>query len=246
MNSRCVPLLALLFTLALDAASARAGEIRVSPVRVALGGARTSATLTLTNGGAAPVRIQATTHTWDELPDGRMALEPSDAVLAFPAFIELAPGASQVVRIGIRAPAAGSERTFRVVFEELPGSHKVAENTVAFRQRISVPIFVTPKGARPVVAIGPPAFRDGRLAFSLENRGDAFYMATRIVITAERAAPAEPVTSELRGWYVLAGGRRDYLADLPAGCVTGVRITVEAERHASTTIHAPLRVGCAE
>lgn len=106
------------------------GDLMVAPTRVILEGRVRSAEVTVVNRGAGKATFRASLVEMDMEEDGRLKERPkrpheicaSDLVRFAPRQMELAPGASQVVRIQARKPAglpAGEYRS-HMVFQSLP------------------------------------------------------------------------------------------------------------------------------
>ncbi|MFO0749337.1 MAG: fimbria/pilus periplasmic chaperone [Myxococcota bacterium] len=224
------PLIPLLASLLLPlAAPAHAGNFQASPVRVDLSEAARSVLVQLVNRGAEPVRLQVTTFTWGEGRDGTMQLAPSDDIVVFPSLLELAPGESRKIRVGMSAVPSDRERSYRMIVEELPAA-TVARGTVAIRMRLSLPVFAGPARARPQLSVDAPRLSGRSVALSLANNGQAHLKVGAISVSGERDGHA-PVTTNLVGWYLLPGGRRDYRVELPPGpgCIQRIHVRVESD-----------------
>ena len=129
--------------------AATAANFTVTPTEVNLSPSATSALVTVRNGGKVPLRFEITLVSWSEDEHGTMALNPSSDVTFFPKLVELPPGASRNIRIGINAGTARDvELSFRLFVEELPDQSAPAANAVALRTKVGIPVFVRP--AKPV------------------------------------------------------------------------------------------------
>lgn len=125
----------------------QAAEIGIMPVAVQLDKGTTRTTLSLINHGQEAVTMQAETVTW-----GRTAVEsdqPTDALVINPLIFTIAPGQTQIVRIGLRAPPDPSkEITYRLVLRELPTATLPDQADTATRVRVlmamRVPVYVAP------------------------------------------------------------------------------------------------------
>jgi len=129
------------------AAGASAATLGVSPTRLELAPARPAAALTVTNSGDAPLLLQVETFAW-RAGTATSELEPTRAILAVPPMLELAPGERAVVRVARRSTAPPEiEETYRVLVTEVPREDSGAGG-VRLALRMSLPVFVTPPGAR--------------------------------------------------------------------------------------------------
>jgi fimbrial chaperone protein len=120
--------------------SANAGSLRVGPVRLDLSPKHPVAILEVQNTGDAATLAQVEPLDWTQSLDGE-SLEPSSDLVATPLVLNLAPGETQKVRVGLRAPNGSQiERSYRVLVEEVSPTF-VASAGLRFAVRISVPAF---------------------------------------------------------------------------------------------------------
>jgi fimbrial chaperone protein len=216
------------------APSVMAGDFQASPVRVFLEDGAKSGMLTLTNRGDRPVRLQLSGFRWDEGKTGEPSLTPTDSLVLFPSLLELNPGQMRRVRVGVNTKDGAREETYRVIVEELPDHGAPKKNGIAIRMRMSIPIFVDPRGtvARGEVESARVEVKGERqLIFTLKNLGDQHFKAGDISLSLEIKGRREPLVTKLSGWYVLAGGVREHTVALPsdARCVTRATIDVQTD-----------------
>lgn len=119
-----------------------AQSLAVAPVNLELASGQTTTSLTISNTGATQTAIQVRTFKWAQGPDGGEELTKSDEVLASPPISTIAPGASQLVRLVVRAPAQGREETYRIVIDQIPLAAE--SGTVRLALRLLIPVFVEP------------------------------------------------------------------------------------------------------
>src|SRR3990170_3108661 len=99
MSKLRVPLAAFAWLIAC-AGPASAGSFTVNPVNITLPAGRQAASLTLTNSDAAPVSVLVQTYAWTQV-DGVDVHTPTDNIIASPPIFTIAPGKTQLVRIGL-------------------------------------------------------------------------------------------------------------------------------------------------
>jgi len=97
---------------------ASAGSLKINPVHINLPAANKSVSLKMTNGAAANVSVRVLTYGWTQV-DGRDVYTPTNNVIVSPPIFTIAPGATQLVRVGLRTPAS-SPQAYRLVVEEVP------------------------------------------------------------------------------------------------------------------------------
>lgn len=111
------PLLALTV---LATGTAHAGSIQLTPVRVNLSDAAKVAVLTVRNTGSEKSVMQVTLKKWT-LDGGTDTYQQSQDLVITPVTFRLAPGAQQIVRVGLRNSAAPlNEGAYRMLVEEVP------------------------------------------------------------------------------------------------------------------------------
>jgi len=225
---------ALTFMSFAGASAVMAGDFQASPVRVFLEDGAKSGMLALTNRGDTVVRLQLSGYAWDEGKTGAPRLTPTDSLVLFPSLLELGPGQTRRVRVGVSAKGNAREETYRVIVEELPDHGAPKRNGIAIRMRVSIPVFVDPRGnvARGEVEGARVEVKDGRqIIFTLKNLGDQHFKAGDISLKLEIKGRKDPLLAKVSGWYVLAGGLREHMVALPpeARCVTRATIGVETD-----------------
>ncbi len=231
-----LPPAAVLFLvlLALPAA-APSGEWRVSPIRLDLGRGAMTGVITVVNDADEPLRLQMTAHEWTQDAEGRDVYAESGDLVYYPKITSLGAKESRIVRAGIRVPAAGREKAYRLFLEEIPGPRKSQGATVAIAVRFGVPIFVAPLKAEPKPRIAPVAMDNGTVSVRVRNEGNAHFIVRAVTVTGRNARGESVFSKEINGWYLLAGASRTYAAAIPADACPGVAsIDVEVRTENST------------
>lgn len=207
-----------------------AATFEVSPVRMSLSQAAPNGLLAVHNQSAEPLRFQVTAFTWAQGTDGEMILAPTEELVVFPTVFSLKAGETRNLRVGGAAPAGASEKTFRIFVEELPPLQTpAASNAVRVLTRMGIPVFVSPKGGAPAPRVDGIAEQGSQIAFTLRNTGSAFFVARKVVVKGIAADGSTVFTRETAGWYMLAGGVRNYTLELPAEACKAARVEVEVE-----------------
>lgn len=216
------------------AEGARASAFTVTPVRVILGQGTSSALLNVRNDSTDPIRFQISVKAWNQSASGEMQLSDTNDLVFFPALMEVKPGEQRNVRIGssFRGPVT-TERSYRIFFEELPppavASTDTAQRAAQVRvlTKMGVPVFIEPPKSVLKVELGTISVSKGKLEFTVTNTGNSFFMLSKADVTG--LSPTGETTFHLQqdGWYVLAGGQRHYMFDLPEKCANTGKVRVE-------------------
>lgn len=141
-----VPFFCILLWLAsaMCALPAHAGSLGVNPIRANLSEAKPTAAITLSNTGTTTMVVQLQVAKWSALA-GEDRYEPSQDVLVTPPIFTIAPGVSQIVRIGLSSAAASDiELAYRLFIEEVPPPPKPAYQGLQVALRLGIPVFVEP------------------------------------------------------------------------------------------------------
>jgi fimbrial chaperone protein len=206
MNTRTLRLALLLTALPL---AATAGSLRVGPTRIDLSPRHPVAVLEVENTGDSATLAQVDTLAWTQNA-GEESLEPTPELIATPLVMNLAPGATQKVRVGLRE-LPGAERSYRVIVGEVTPTF-VASAGLRFAVRVSVPVFASNRDPRPGSPQEAPVLNwklrpdiEGCGRIELGNESDHH----EHVIHAELlAADGRPLWDSSSPDYVLAGAQR--------------------------------------
>lgn len=177
-----------------------AEAFQVRPVRLDLGSRQPTGQLVVSNPTARPLLIQAEAFDWSQTQD-RDQLQPSHDLIVNPPIFELAPGAQQVVRVGLRRAAQdGVERPHRIWLTQVATTPEEGDTGVQMLLRLSLPVFVVGTGAGAAQThwhrSGPDA------VVELHNAG-----ARHVHVRELRLAGDDGTPTTLGPCYALPGGR---------------------------------------
>jgi fimbrial chaperone protein len=197
--------------------AAAAATFSVNPTQISLAGRTTSALLTVRNESDQPLRFQVTAFAWTQSASGEIELAPTNDVVFFPKMLVLNPKEERRVRIGSTVAAAASEKTYRIFVEELPPITS-SQESVAIRvlTKMGIPIFLRPATATASATLAGLGVREGSLRFTVANQGTVHFVPQEIKVSGVSATGQTLFEREVSGWYILAGGRRDFDVALPA------------------------------
>lgn len=223
----------LAVSLLLASLPAAAATFKVSPIQIYLTAGKTTELLAVENQSTDTVRLQVTAFGWNQSPRGEIELTPTEDVVFFPALLTLEPGKERKIRIGVSKPAGAVERTYRVFVEELPPLEKPSEagnrSEVKVLTRFGVPIFVQPAKVTKSGEIENPKLESGAVTFRVRNTGNAAFSLISVRASGTGADGKQTFENQAAGWYVLAGGERDFeIVIPPADCRRTKAISVEA------------------
>lgn len=223
--------LAFLFFL-VPAFACAGASLSVSPVRVELSKARGTAVLTIRNDGDSASVVQAQVKEWSQRDGTEQYAETGD-ILVSPPLFNVAAGATQIVRLGLRRmPDPTQELAYRLFLQEVPSAAPAAQQTVHVALRISLPVFVEAIDPKPP-RLAWRAYREpgGALRVSVENSGPKHVLLFDLRVGAPGA---ESVPTATQGpQYVLAGQQRSWLIQPASGAAQDAeRVRIRAQSDA--------------
>lgn len=217
----------LLFLLLLPVA-ARAGDWRVSPIRLDLGRDAKSGAVTVANDSDDRLQVQMKAFEWTQDAEGKDRYDETGEILFFPRLMILERKEERILRAGIRVPAAAKEKTYRLFIEEIPGPRKAEGVNVAVAIRFGVPIFVKPLKEEVRGEVGAMSMSGGALLVPVKNTGNVHFVVQSVLVRGRNGAGEEIFSRELSGWYLLAGVSRGYATTVPPETCAAIAV-IEAE-----------------
>lgn len=207
-----------------------AGSFTVNPVRITLSPSRRVAAITVTNAAKEASVIQLETSRWTQ-QGGKDVLTPSSEILATPPIFTLQPGASQIVRVGLRQPPnTAGELTYRLLLREVPPPQPISQG-LRVALAISMPVFVV--SAQPAFSNlqwQAERLADGRIQLQVTNTGNAHVQVGALELSS--SGSASPVVQQSVATYVLPGNTRSWTlkssVDLRPGSVLRLHASTDA------------------
>lgn len=188
----------------------------ISPVRIELSPQETTVAVTVANTGEDPVSIQLRVFSWRQ-EGNEDRLEPTRDLIATPPLFSIAPGESQIVRVGLRRPPQSArEVPFRAIFEEIPGPPPPKGGpALRINLRISIPVFYAPNETlKPALAWTLARKEAGKLTLTARNSGGASAQIGDLALA--RPGAAAQLVEQKNFAYVLPGAERSFALELPA------------------------------
>ena len=222
------------------AGAASAATFTVEPTQIFLAGRTGSVLLTLRNESTETLQFQLSAFAWGQSPSGEMRLDATEDIVFFPTLLTLKPMETRRVRVGSATAQDVREKTYRIFVEELPPTGQTAGSGVRVLTKMGIPIFVRPVKEVATATLNDVRQQDGALRFTVANVGTVHIVPQRIQV---RGLTGTKTTFDraLEGWYVLAGGRRDFDMALPKDACTQVTSIVVDIQFASGQLEERLQ-----
>jgi fimbrial chaperone protein len=228
-RARLAPAVAAVWALGAASPSlAAAATFTVEPTQIFLSERTTSVVMTLRNDSQETLRFELSAFKWTQSPTGEMQVEPTEDVVFFPALLTLGPGESRRVRVGNATKLDVREKTYRIFVEELPPLTRQTGG-VRVLTKMGIPIFLRPAKESASATLRDLSQQNGRLRFTLANEGTVHFVPKEILVRG-LADSTTAFENRLDGWYVLAGGRREFemaFPDAECSLVTSVIVDVQ-------------------
>jgi fimbrial chaperone protein len=186
-----------------------AGSFQVNPVRIDLTPEARIATVTVTNNGTDSVVVQTRVATWSQ-HDNKDDYQSSNTLIATPPIATIAPGASQIVRVGLRGQSdAKKELAYRLFVQEVPPPPKPGFKGLQVALRIGIPVFIAPQHgtAKPDIDWKVQRTADGRIEITARNIGLGHVRVDAIRIFG---GTGQSIAAESQLMYVLPGHSRTW------------------------------------
>ncbi|QCB56744.1 molecular chaperone [Sphingopyxis sp. PAMC25046] len=178
-----------------------AGSLRLYPVRIELSEGESVQMMTITNDGDETTRLQLRVFGWRHV-GGEDVLEETRDILANPGLFEVKPGGTQIARFGLRTAPEATEKSYRVLLEEVPIGRPSTPGEVRTLLRISVPIFVPPAAPRVQLSWQAARAADGGIALQIRNSGNVHVQLNRLSLSRPGGTS---LASEDMSVYILPG-----------------------------------------
>lgn len=232
---RAAAVVLALWGLAVFPSASRAGQWRVSPIRLDLGRDAKTGAITVVNEAEEKLQVQMSAHEWTQDAEGKDVYTESGDLVYFPRIAVIEGKEQRILRAGIRVPAAAREKAYRLFIEEIPGPRTSPGTGVAIAVRFGVPIFVKPVKEEPKAEIAEIAMDNGTVSARVRNAGNAHAVVHAVRVTAKNGRGEAVFTTEINGWYLLAGASRSYAAAIPNDvCAEVASVDVEVRTDKST------------
>lgn len=211
-----------------------ASTFRVSPVQVDLSSTNPTALLTVGNDSDETLRFQVSAFSWSQDASGQMQLTPTQDVVFFPMMLTLSPGEARKIRVGSTLPSGAIEKTFRLFVEELPpqtAARPAPDGTqIRVLTKLGIPIFLSPLQPKPGASVEIRGVSGDHLRFVVRNTGNAHFLLQDLRVRGTAAGGQLVLDRKADGWYVLAGGEREYEQPLSVDeCADLKSVAIDAE-----------------
>jgi len=209
-----------LFMALLPLSPAVAGEFSVTPVRLYMTPQDRAIAVTVTNEGNQPLVMQADLYSWKQKPGGADELTLTEDIFLSPPIIKLAPKARQVVRLArLKSAMPAEQLTYRMIMREVPEAASAsADLQLNIALAFSLPVFITPPGAKAQLACGVEKVADNTIKAVCANTGNAHSYPIAFSLIGDNG---REIANRDSGAYILPGIKRDFELKRAEGSIPG-------------------------
>jgi fimbrial chaperone protein len=219
--------------------AAHAATFSINPLRIELDARHRTDIINLKNTAESPLRVQVRTMLWTVADDGQWQLTPSRDLIVTPELLEIAPGQTAQLRVGVLGDPGASEGTYRLLLDELPNQDAApgALSEIRVLTQVSMPVFLEPLQRTRVPSLGAARVEHGVLAVGLGDSGTQRLDPQRIKIALLDGDGRVLDQRDMTANYVLSG-RTWYLnMKLPSGsCERAATVSVTWPDLANTSL----------
>ncbi|EIL87363.1 pili assembly chaperone transmembrane protein [Rhodanobacter fulvus Jip2] len=177
--------------------------------------------------------IQLEAMGWSQ-PNGEDKYLPTTDILATPPIFTIAPGGTQVVRVGSRRPPDTTERAYRLFLREVPPPPKPGFSGLRMNLQISLPIFVLKHGgAVPQLEWQAERTATGQTRIHVTNRGQTHARLSHFKLST--TSGKNPVPMEDHIVYVLPGATRNWLLNTPIAPGSKLHLAAQSDGRSMQT-----------
>jgi fimbrial chaperone protein len=235
--------LSLLSGLALPP-EAISASFRVAPIHLVFDQQVKSGLVDVFNEEEEILQAQIRAYEWTQDSDGKDQYQETKDIIFFPRILHINSKEKKNFRAGIKMSVPTQEKTYRIFIEELPDPRGGGQGPkVQLSLRFGVPVFVKPIKEEFKGEIEKIGYADGKVTVDIRNTGNSHLMIQSIKISGFGAEGLETFSSELSGWYLLAGAVRQHEMSMSQEvCKDTSKLDVEVKTKQQLTLHGQLDV----
>ena len=197
-----------------------AAALTIAPLMVELSPEKKVMSIRVLNDSNDAMTFQAETLSWQQVAGADQYAQTQELLVA-PAIFQIAPGASQILRVTLRKPPAiDVELAYRLILEDVTAESSLEPGTVKLRFRHNLPLFAAPHQPPLVKSqwrrCAAPA---NKACIELNNQGNRRVRLTGVAV--EGPNWRKDIGG---GATVLAGSSRQWFFDLESGQSAVLRV----------------------
>lgn len=224
--------------------AAGASSLGISPTRVTLTEKTPTAAITVVNQGTDLKVIQAELLRWTQ-EGGKDVHAPTRDLLANPPVFTVAPGKTQVIRVGLnRASSDTQELAYRLFLQEVSPPPLPGFTGLQVALRIGVPVFVVPAKAPVSSMLRWKAVRmeAGTIQLTVSNEGNVHAELAEVMLSQPGNGSAPKVINWYKAPFPLLPGQSRTLVLKPEFDWKGDRLYLSARASQGAVVETELEL----
>jgi len=221
---------------------APAADFQIQPMTMDLGRNAKSGVFSVINTGKEKIDFQVSLQEWSQDESGKDVYAETKDIVFFPKVMSVEPNSQRAIRIGLKAPIAPKEKTYRIFVQEIPTPKKTADDPtakiragVSIAFRFAMPIFVKPAQPQESFTVAGIDMAKGTVQALVKNTGNVHVKLRNVKFTGRNGAGEEIFSKEVAGWYILQGLSLPYKTDIPQDlCAKLAKIDLSAQTEKDT------------
>jgi fimbrial chaperone protein len=190
-----------------------AGLFGISPIRLDLDRQNKTDSINVSNDETERnLDMQAKLYQWTQNEKGEDVYTESNDLVFFPRIFTVEKQDKRTIRVGLKAPAGATEKTYRLFIEELPPPPDPEKKgaQILFVLRFGVPIFLRPDKEQPAGNIEGVEAAPDTAAVVVKNTGNQNFQIQLLSVKSDAG-----FEKQITGGYVLAGVTKRFSVQFP-------------------------------
>lgn len=217
-----------------------AAGFSVSPIKVDLSADKKVVSLKVHNNSSEPTAVQTELMDWSQQEGKDLHQAVTRDLLVSPPIFTIAPGDTQIIRVGLRRPSdMQQELSYRLFLQELPPPIPDKFQGLRVVMRVSLPVFVAPAKIQTNADLKWKIRQSntGDLILHAENQGNGHAKVTELRLKL----PNGRELVQRGNFYILPGSQREWSIAFKGADLSGVTVTL-AIKNQGQTVTSELRL----
>ena len=205
----------------------------INPPRVTLTTDNPESVLTITNDRDVAAGYDIEALGWEQEDNGKVLLPATKGIRVEPTSLDIPAHGSAQIRVTALVPApeiGHAEKVYRLRITERPDRKREdSEKMIQVITSFTLPVFLKPLETAHIGRLTSLPLTDGKLNFTVHNRGTEHTYVGEASVTGQDAMGIETFRIKRQGWYVLADGLLKFKAVVSGeDCRASHTITIAA------------------
>lgn len=200
-----------------------AASLSISPVLLTLSAAQPIAELDLQNNDSQTITVAFKIFSWTQLNGANVQKENTQAILVSPPIVQIPPGQTQIVRLGLLQNVdKENETAYRLLIQQIPINLPQKNGLINVLMNFSLPVFVAPAITENMqYTWSAQILSDSQIRLTLNNLGNVHIQVAQVKIKDITAAEEE---SRAEFMYVLPGQSSSFIMPMKSNAGDALKV----------------------